>query len=281
MTKFVVAGAVRDVSKTIHIDIERLKKTISPLGSVHFVLIESNSSDNSAEILMQISKMDSDVNFICLGKSETGLTRTEKLAEARNTYLNYVQTNPELADAEYLVVSDFNNLNSELTHEAFKQSIELNAWDVCTANQSTKYYDVWALRHEQWSPNDCWEALNFYRKKGVRPGAALLAAVHSRMVHIPKSEPIIEVDSAFGGLAIYKMQIIGNTRYRGKNLKGLPICEHVPFHQELKSKGHKIIVNPYLINAGWVDHTNQTRMLWKLKRISNYPAKWIQHKFNL
>ena len=30
-------------------------------------------------------------------------------------------------------------------------------WDVFTANTSDIYYDIWALRHNNWSPNDCWQ----------------------------------------------------------------------------------------------------------------------------
>ena len=38
---------------------------------------------------------------------------------------------------------------------------EINAkwnWAVMTANVKGRYYDIWALREDNWSPNDCWLA---------------------------------------------------------------------------------------------------------------------------
>jgi hypothetical protein len=96
------------------------------------------------------------------------------------------------------------------------------------------------------------------------------------MLHIPKETPNIEVESAFGGFAIYRMKSLGKARYSGSNQLGMPICEHVPFHQELRKAGRKIIIDPSLINAGWVDHTNETRFHRNFVRLSNYPIKWVK-----
>jgi hypothetical protein len=273
-----VAGVVRDVFNTIEKDIIRLREVLTPIGEVKFVLIESNSTDQSVAGLERISHEDKNVNFISLGTSDTSLHRTEKIAEARNLYLDFINQSEELNKADYLIVCDFNNLNTLLTTESIEQSLGLKDWDVCTANQSKRYYDIWALRHPLWSPNDCWQQLKFYRDCNVNPGRALNAAVQSRMLHIARDAEPISVDSAFGGFAIYKMDSIGRARYSGKDSFGNPICEHVPFHQNLKGNGKNIIINPYLINAGWVDHTNETRFPWKILRISRYPFKWIRSK---
>lgn len=280
MIRFVVAGVVRDVFNTIESDINRLRKALGPIGDVKFVLIESNSTDQSVAKLERLSRNDSDVNIVSLGISNNSLHRTEKIAEARNAYLDFIIQSEDLIKADYLVVCDFNNLNKLITTEDIKQSLSLKDWDVCTANQSKRYYDIWALRHPLWSPNDCWQQLEFYRKHNLNPGVALNAAVQSRMLHIARDAEPISVDSAFGGFAIYKMRSIGNARYSGKDNFGNPICEHVPFHQSLKENGKNIIINPNLINAGWVDHTNETRIPWKLLRMSRYPFKWVRSKIS-
>jgi hypothetical protein len=281
MMKFVVAGVVRDIGNTIEKDISRFRSIFEPLGEIKFVLVESNSVDNSVQKLEEISKSDKNVNFISLGPSKTSLKRTERIAEARNTYLDFIENRSDLKEVDFLVVSDFNNLNNKLTTDAIRHSLELDGWDVCTANQSKRYYDIWALRHPLWSPNDCWQQLEFYRKYNLGPSAALNASVQSRMLRIPRNSDPIEVDSAFGGFAIYKMDIVGDAKYSGLDAYGNQICEHVPFHKSLKEKGFSIIINPNLINAGWVDHTNQTRLIWKLLRFAKYPIKWIHKKFNI
>lgn len=279
MMKFVVAGVVRDISTTIDIDLSRLSKVLTPLGDVEFVLIESNSADNRVQKLKEISKTNKNVSYISLGASKNSMQRTERIAEARNAYLDLIERRSDLKNADYLIVSDFNNLNKKLTTKAINNSLALDGWDVCTANQSKRYYDIWALRHPLWSPNDCWQQLKFYRNYNLTPNAALNAAVQSRMLHIPQNSAPINVDSAFGGFAIYKMGILTKARYSGLDDFGDQICEHVPFHNSLKAEGCSIIINPSLINAGWVDHTNQTRLFWKMLRISRYPIKWVKKKF--
>jgi hypothetical protein len=278
MIRFVVAGVVRDVFNTIETDINRLRKVLGPIGEVKFVLVESNSTDQSVAKLEHLSHNVNDVNIVSLGTSNNSLHRTEKIAEARNAYLEFINQSEDLNKADYLVVCDFNNLNKLITTEDINQSLGLKDWDVCTANQSKRYYDIWALRHPLWSPNDCWQQLEFYRKHDLNPGVALNAAVQSRMLHIARDAEPISVDSAFGGFAIYKMGSIGKAKYSGKDSFGNPICEHVPFHQTLKENGKNIIINPNLINAGWVDHTNETRIPWKVLRMSRYPFKWVKSK---
>jgi hypothetical protein len=278
MSRFVVAGVVRDINSTLDEDLERIKASFGPLGKLSFILIESNSSDSSVRKLNEIANVDPNFHFLSLGESNPQKLRTEKIADARNAYLDFIQNNQTLAEADYLVVYDFNNLNSKLNTDVIRNSLNLQGWDVCTANQSTRYYDIWALRHPLWSPNDCWQQLDFYRQNGLRPDLALKAAVHSRMLHIDRQSRVINVDSAFGGFAIYKMNVIGSARYSGIDAEGKAICEHVPFHKVLKENGFKIIIDPQLINAGWVDHTNETRTYRKLIRTFKYPIKWIKKK---
>jgi hypothetical protein len=61
----------------------------------------------------------------------------------------------------------------------------------------------------------------------------------------PETMPWILVESAFGGLAIYKTVAIKGRRYIGDT------CEHVSFNQ-----GLKMYINPRLISGGEsLEHT--------------------------
>lgn len=116
-----------------------------------------------------------------------------------------------------------------------------------SANQPFRYYDIWALRAPGWSENDCWEE---FRKLTQTMGRkrALKIAVTSRMHSIPVNSSPIEVDSAFGGLAIYRIEAFLRGNYLGENLLGEEICEHVPFHKELRRYGYKLFINPKMVN---------------------------------
>jgi len=60
---------------------------------------------------------------------------------------------------------------------------------------------------------------------------------------------LIEVDSAFGGLAISRRDAFLSGRYAGTDQKGIDVADHVPFHEGLRQKGYKIYINCALINC--------------------------------
>jgi hypothetical protein len=54
----------------------------------------------------------------------------------------------------------------------------------------------------------------------------------------PPGHPPLEVNSAFGGLGIYKTAAYLASEYSGED------CEHVPFHARMKEKGWSVFLNP-------------------------------------
>jgi hypothetical protein len=200
------------------------------------------------------------------------------MATARNSYLNYLREKSRFSDYDYVVVADFNNLNNKLDSHAVDSCWSKSMWDVVTANQSGRYYDVWALRHPIWSPNDCWEAVEFYRRYIKFPEIALSYALRARSLRIPRDADWIEVDSAFGGLAIYKSELLNSEAfYDGLRSDGKVICEHVPFHKQLRNLGARLFVNPALVNARTTDHTRRLSLLFTILRLVRYPVKLIKN----
>ncbi|MGX9355829.1 hypothetical protein ACS3SW_11945 [Roseobacteraceae bacterium S113] len=181
--------------------------------------------------------------------------RTERIARCRNAYLDAIEHRSEFQEVSYVVMADLDKLNTHLTKEAVA-----SAWstdhdrDMCAANQDGPYYDIWALRHASWSPNDCWEQVDFLRNFGVDKKDAVRSCVHVRMITIPRDSDWIEVLSAFGGFAIYKRDAILGCRYEGFDDHGSQICEHVRFHAQMQSKGARLLINPRMINAGVTEH---------------------------
>ncbi len=126
---------------------------------------------------------------------------------------------------------------------------------MCAANQDGPYYDIWALRHKEWCPEDCWAQYNFLNQYRLDFEKNLWGSVYSKMITIAQDSEWIDVDSAFGGLAIYKKTAFDVCRYVGITEMGEEFCEHVYFHRQLKSIGAKLYINPKLINAGMTEHT--------------------------
>jgi len=145
-------------------------------------------------------------------------------------------------------------VNNKLSVDAVNSCWDRPGWDVCAANQSGPYYDIWALRHEYWSPNDCWQQARFLLSCGASYFNSVSASVYSRMVCIAPSAEWIEVESAFGGLAIYRKEALLSVKYNGLMENGEEVCEHVAAHEQIRSFGGRIFINPALINAGLVEH---------------------------
>jgi glycosyltransferase involved in cell wall biosynthesis len=270
-----IVGIVRNIEKSIKKDYERFTKAFSRFGNIDFFVVESGSTDNSIQLLERLSNEKHNFKYQSLAINNE-VNRTSNMATARNAYLSYLREDSLLSKYQYIVVADFNNLNNKLDKRAVDSCWSNGSWDVVTANQSGRYYDIWALRHPIWSPNDCWEALDFYRKYIKFPEEALSYALRTRSIRIPKNAEWIQVDSAFGGLAIYKSELFdSNASYRGLTPEGKEVCEHVSFNRQINELKAKIYVNPQLINTRITDHTRRLSFTFTMLRILRYPIKFF------
>ena len=255
----IVVGIIKDIEKTLKSDMENLTKALGFFKEVHWFLVESESSDKSARVLSEIKKSNDNFNYQSLGTSiESKVSRTETMATARNTYLKYLRKHVNKNEFPYVVIADLNLLNNKLSRNSVLTSWSNDNWDIVTANQSGPYYDIWALRHPLWAPNDCWEHHRFIRNYVRFPESALTFSIRSRMLRINKKSNWIKVDSAFGGFAIYKSQfLLMSNYYEGLDANGKMVCKHVTFHKKLTDNGAKIYINPAMINTKYTDHSRQ------------------------
>jgi hypothetical protein len=274
-----VTGIVRNIASTIEHDVFVIERALRDFHSIKWFLVESDSEDDSVSQLEYLSTKYENFRFTSLGIIQNPAeSRTVGMAKARNRYLQELKENANYQTVDVLAVSDFNGVNSKLTQAAVASCFDVKTWDACFANQLGRYYDIWALRHPIWSPNDCWQQHSFYRKYYKIPEFALAASVKSRMIRIPKRSEWIEVDSAFGGFAFYQPDAIGNAAYKGLTEDGNAICEHVPFHAEMRRNQKKLFINPDLINARSTDHSFRINMSSSMFRIAKYPLKLVSFR---
>ncbi len=253
---FAVVGLARNCGETILFDLLRIHDSMKRVGSITWLIIESDSSDNTVKQLSEISQKVLNFYYSSLGKLEEKLRRrTERIAFCRNQYAAQIKKNKIFSNIDYVVVADLDGLNVELSQAAFESCWLRDDWDMCAANQDGPYYDIWALRHSVWSPGDCWSQYNFFNKYNTEHTKNLYAAVHSKMITIPRDAEWLEVDSAFGGFAIYRKSLFDSSEYIGVNEVGDEVCEHVAFHLNLRSRGARLFINPRLINAKLTEHT--------------------------
>jgi FkbM family methyltransferase len=197
--------------------------------------------------------------------------RTDRIAQCRNVYVDQIKSNPKYNEIDYVVVVDLDGLITEIDTKSILSCWDYDNWSAMTANQRAPYYDVWALRHDLWSPNDCWKQYEFFNLYNSISQDNLYTSIYSKMLEIPENSPIIKVNSAFGGLAIYIKSIFDTCSYNGLTENGEQVCEHVYFNNLINSIGGNIFINPKLINAGYTEHTSH---------LVNYsPNKLVNSKF--
>ncbi len=246
-----VVGLVRNGEASIGPAVERLAAALPEGHRVHWHVIESDSRDGTVAALESLRGRIPGFDFRSLGAlAERHPKRTDRIAHCRNAGLEWLEAlRAGGAPVSHLLMADLDGVNDGLTREALASCWARDDWDGCMANQAGRYYDLWALRHPAWCPSDCWAEADFLGAHGVPRDRATMAAVYLRMLEIAPDHDWIAVESAFGGLAVYRAEALAGLRYRGLTEAGAEVCEHVPLHRAMRERGARLFINPRLLNG--------------------------------
>jgi hypothetical protein len=265
--RIVVAGVARDCERTVRNDVFRLFQSLRKCKTLSWLVVESDSSDKTLDSLGALEVDVPSFRFMSLGSLQQKMpVRTQRIAHCRNAYLEQLKSDPLYADIDCVVVADLDGVNNLVTGDGFASCWMRSEWDVCTANQRGPYYDIWALRHRIWNPNDCWQQYQFLIDHKAPREAARWAVTYTKMINIGEMEEWIEVDSAFGGLAVYRRHVLDGVVYSGLDEAGGIVCEHVSLNNQIRSNGYRIFINPRLINTADISHAHQRTFAQCLRR---------------
>lgn len=207
-----------------------------------FHVFENDSTDRTPELLRQWER-----EGVLTLHSRTGLDavmpkRTERLAYGRNLLMAAALARPQF---EYICWVDMDGLiNESFDIEGFSSCFQgEEAWDAVFPVNTGYYYDIWALRHPVMWPEDYLVRMNseFDLAMGVRPIVEI--AMKSRQIKADAMLGWLPVESAFGGMGLYKAGACRNGRYVGLE-EGREICEHVSFHRGIQKGGGVLYINP-------------------------------------
>jgi len=261
-----VVGCVRNVGNKLINDLQIVQKAIRNFKEKSFLLIESDSTDNTRDLLLECEQKIENFKAISLGKiSDQYQFRTETLAYCRNIYVDRINNDDTYKDIDLVLIVDLDGINNLLNHASISSCFEKDNWDAVFANQKEAYYDIFALRHEYWSPTDCRQELDFFEKFRKSRSFNYWHSIYSKMIEIPESNEWIKVNSAFGGAAIYKKECFRNNFYVGRS-EDKEICEHIKFNENLIEKGFNLYICPKFINSSINEHTKKKLSLkYKIK----------------
>jgi hypothetical protein len=236
-TRVVFVGLARDIAQVLPENIKRVEQTARHFAGWKAVIVENDSTDGTKDILAQWQRDRPGNVFVEMtdnGKPHLRgfeLDRTRAMAQYRNRCRELVQEHAP--EAEIVIVLDLDVWGGWSIHGV----INGIGWHArmpdaaCMASTSLfkhlgsmidgvhpwAHYDAWAYRWLGWS--------------------ARFGPWFTFWLPPPGAEPI-KVNSAFGGLGIYKAQPYLDSEYSGED------CEHVPFHARMAEHGWTIHLNP-------------------------------------
>lgn len=266
MSDILLVGTVSNVEKVLQYDLTKVLDALSTFTKISVFLVESDSIDHTCELLDNLASQINNFSYVSLGNLKSTIPdRIDRIRYCRNRYVSHIRNTPINNLPAYIAVADLDGMNKVLSSKAVLTSFENDNWDVVLSNQKFGYYDIYALRHEEWQPNDCFTELEELKQeilfKNLNKTSfvgklrlnwaydrARNRAIYSKMIRIRRNSPWIQVDSGFGGFAIYKSHLFLDHDY-STNGVSTQESEHVALHSKIVNSGGKIFINPALINS--------------------------------
>jgi FkbM family methyltransferase len=237
----VFAGCARDVAKHLPGVLANIEQLSRSYERCAFIFVENDSIDATADILKEWLSGRSNGHLLQHQNLSKQLPkRTERLAYARNSYINFISKS-RYRGFDQLVILDFDEVNTfRWEPSEIRGAIDFleNTPDAVGvfANSLPVYYDIWALRQKDWCPTDCWVEQRADPNLTLQDG--INRFVRARQRFLPGNAKPVRVTSAFGGLGIMNLAAAIKGHYQGIYSDGNERCEHVPFNEQLAKQGH-------------------------------------------
>ena len=266
--ELIIAGLARDCAHSLPQLLPQLDQLADRFANHHFILLENDSLDGTKELLKTCAEGRTNWHI----ENHDHITkrhpkRTDRLAFLRNRTID-IATNivEQLGDA-YLLLLDLDGANTLIDQDRIAHHVitDDHSWTGLFANQRQAYYDLWALRHPDYCPDDIWKKVR-ERPASMSKSEAIETFITAIRFTIPEQAGLIEVDSAFGGMGLYRLSALANCRYVGLDAQGEEICEHVSFNADIRAKGGRLFIDAALINAQGNEPHAPQKSKWQKKK---------------
>lgn len=246
-SKIVFVGCARNCVSKIDDSINTLLNLSQYFCESDVLIFENDSIDGTTERLKKYSTTDA-IKLLQYDNLDFHFPkRTQRLSFARNQLL--IEANKKNYD--YYCVTDLDGvIGNDFDSSSFLSNFKFaNCWDAVFPINKGIYYDVWAFRHPDIWPWDYEREMN-----SVTPllgDKNLLDFYVSRFqnMNFRDLNAWLEVDSAFGGMGLYKFEKFRFSTYFGLSGSN-QVCEHTVFHEKSRKLGAKLYINPEFIVNG-------------------------------
>lgn len=238
-SKVVFCGLARNIGHVLPLTLQRIDQTGKFFGDWSFVCVENDSTDNTKDILRAVQESDP-LRAVCdmrdLGRPHLRgwePERVQRYAEYRNRYREIARE--RWPDADWVIPIDLDawggwSIRGVLNGIGWMNRIERAGCMASTSlfqhpqllldnEVSWAHYDQWAFRWHGWTKRlEPWFV--FWRPP---PGA-----------------PPLQLNSAFGGLAIYRAKALYEHEYASDDGD----IEHAGLHRRMIAGGWGVFLNP-------------------------------------
>lgn len=246
-SKVVFCGMARNIGNILPLTLQRIERMGNRFAEWSFICVENDSTDDTKEILSAAAAADDRIvaDIRDLGRPHLrGFepARVQAYAEYRNRYRQLAREHD--GDADWIVPIDLDawggySINGMLNGVGWLNRIERAA---CMASTSLfqhsqlqvdgkvtwAHYDQWAFRWHGWSNRlEPWFVF-WLPPPGAHP---------------------LQVNSAFGGLAVYRAEPFWQCEYASDSGD----IEHVGLHRRMIQAGWSVFLNPaQRCVMGWI-----------------------------
>lgn len=257
-------GIGRDIGNFLELNILRLQKTGSCFNQYKIIIYENDSIDNTKNIL---EKYKSDnLDFITETRNDKEYKkdidtpidpwhskRCKVLANCRNIYLDYIQN----LNYDYVCVLDL-DLKGGWSYDGFFHAIHtiennqkcaaVTAYGILSDSTDSKI-----LEDSSKEERVMYDSFAF-RPTSINIPIHILNTPMFNKIYLDRADDPRIVRSNFGGMAIYKKEVIKNYRYDSVEWgEGQVDPDHVVLHDKMNKDGYIILLDPSMI-VSYSDH---------------------------
>lgn len=250
----IVCGIVRDAERGLRHNMPVIERVVEKFRSYNIILFENDSSDSTKEVLNHWQSIIGDRLVIVsedIGmKAVTPIAREvnsnpfysymriNKMAELRNQYMSYIESNSLIADYLMVVDLDVVNISMDGIMSSFEMGVE---WDAVTANGYSLSPKLRRRYHDSYALAEYGDEINPQTEGKILRMSEKYASLH------PGDDPV-RVFSAFGGLAIYRFDAVAGLRYSAIPNDDSRVevrCEHFSIYKQMAERGYtRTYINP-------------------------------------
>jgi hypothetical protein len=292
-TNVIIYGTIRDIEEHFIKSFTNIDLLCSFFNNVYIIIFENDSLDNTRNLLTNWS-LSSNTNIIKHIILENNLNsrfphRAHRLTYCRNQILNYIFDNNLNKSYQYVIHCDLDDRFWALDYDSICNCFQydLNSWDAMfPVNTNYSYYDFWALRcNETWFNKNifCCEIENNEKYNEFENHVPDFCSFLKK-----NKNTLINVNSAFNGIGIYKISSLNNCRYdasyfcnkcKGQKFGCLEDNDHIGLHKSMISNNCKLFINTKMIlenkNKEYISFAKFIENLKNIPNIKKDPLKYV------